>query len=80
VDRDSKSRTSWTTRTVPGRLDMTALAALAGRDRHRPQTHDEMRVAVHEMAARGMSAQSIAAAAQLSVEAVRRMLGERSAP
>lgn len=55
------------------------VAALAGRDRYRPATHAEMRVAVHEMAARGMSDHTIAAATQLSVESVRRMLGERGA-
>lgn len=40
-----------------------------------PKTHDAMRAAVHEMAARGMSEHAIAGATKLSVEQVRRMLG-----
>lgn len=62
---------------IGGVLTLEALTALTGRDRHRPQTHDEMRVAVREMAARGMSNHTIAAATRLSVEQVRRLLGER---
>lgn len=60
---------------IGGRLDMGALAQLAGRDQHRPQTHDEMRVAIREMAARGMTDHTIAAVTRLSVEHVRRLLG-----
>lgn len=51
-------------------------AALTGRDRHRPATREEMQIAVFEMAARGMTDYGIAAATHLSVEQVRRMLGE----
>lgn len=54
------------------------LEALAGRDRHRPQSREEMRIAVHELRQRGMTDYGIAAATQLSVEQVRRMLGERT--
>jgi len=45
---------------------------------NRPKTRDEMRAAVHELANRGMSDHTIAAVTQLSVEMVRRMLGERT--
>lgn len=51
--------------------------AAAGAGKHRPHTREEMRVAVQEMAARGMTDHTIAAATKLSVEVVRRMLGER---
>ena len=67
---------------IGGTLGLGALAALAGdhHDRkaqqHRPQTHDEMRVAVHELRQRGMDDQTIARATGLAVEQVRRMLGE----
>jgi hypothetical protein len=59
---------------------MTAIDLFqAGRDRHRPQTRDEMRVAVHELAARGMSDHTIAQATGLAVEQVRRLIGEQEA-
>jgi hypothetical protein len=58
--------------TIGGPLDYAALARL-----NRPRTHDEVRVAVHEMAARGMGDYEIARAFELSVEAVRRFLAER---
>jgi hypothetical protein len=51
-------------------------AALTGKDWHRPATREEMQIAAHEMAARGMTDYAIAAATGLSVEQVRRMLGE----
>ncbi len=50
-----------------------------GRDTHRPRTQDEMRIAVREMVARGMTDRTIAAATRLSVEQVRRLL-TRGAP
>lgn len=50
-----------------------------GRDRFRPQTRDEMRIAVHELASRGWTDYGIAQATELSVEQVRRLLGERAA-
>lgn len=59
---------------IGGKLDLNALAMLHDRDRHRPQTHDEMRVAVHELAGRGMSIRDRARNG-LIVEQVRRMLG-----
>jgi DNA-binding NarL/FixJ family response regulator len=61
---------------IGGRLDLEALATLAGREKHRPQTREEMRAAVHELASRGYTNHSIAHATGLSVEAVRKMLGE----
>jgi len=63
-------------RRIGGTLGVESLAALSGRERHRPQTRDEMRVAVHEMAARGMTDQTISTATGLSVEQVRRVLSE----
>lgn len=56
--------------------EVCAHAELAGRDRHRPQTRDELRVAVHELASRGYTDYGIAAATGLAVEQVRRMIGE----
>jgi hypothetical protein len=64
------------TRSIGGRLNLAALAALAGADRHRPQTLEEMRAAVHELHQRGMSDHTIAQATGLAVEQVRRLLGE----
>lgn len=61
---------------IGGVLTLEALTALTGRDQHRPQSRDEMRVAVHEMASRGMTDHTIAAAKCLSVEQVRRLLGQ----
>jgi hypothetical protein len=59
--------------TIGGTLDY---AALTGQTRHRPQTRDEMRAAVHELASRGMTDHTIARATGLAVEQVRRLLGE----
>lgn len=59
-------------RTIGGTLGMRELALL-----HAPRTRDEMRVAVHELASRGMTDYGIAAATGLAVEQVRRMIGER---
>lgn len=64
---------------VGGALDWAALYGSSGRERHRPQTREEMRAAVQELSQRGMDAETIARATQLSVEQVRRMLGESSA-
>ena len=47
------------------------------RDRHRPKTREELCVAVHEMATRGMSDRAIAEATHLHVAQIRRLLGER---
>jgi hypothetical protein len=58
--------------TIGGPLDYAALARL-----NRPRTHEEMRVAVHELATRGMDDYEISRACELSVEAVRRFLAER---
>lgn len=59
-----------------GVLDLAALNALTGRDRHRPKTREEMRASVHELRGRGMDDHTIARATGLSVEQVRRMTGE----
>lgn len=52
----------------------TLVADAFGRDRHRPQTQEEMRVSVRELAREGLSDHTIASATALSVEAVRRLL------
>jgi hypothetical protein len=56
---------------IGGVLDYAALARL-----NRPRTADEVRVAVHELAARGMGDYEIASACELAVEQVRRILAE----
>ena len=61
---------------IGGTLGLEALATLAGRGQHRPQSREEMRAAVHELASRGMSDHTIASATGLAVEQVRRILGE----
>ena len=58
-------------RNIGGPLDYARLARL-----NRPRTADEVRVAVHELAARGMGDYEIARACELAVEQVRRILGE----
>lgn len=55
--------------------DYAALARL-----NRPRDHDEVRVAIHELASRGMGDYEIARACELAVEQVRRMLGSRQMP
>jgi hypothetical protein len=73
-------------RTLGGVLDLAALAALTGRDetaerhRHRPEDAQTMRAAIHELRSRGLGDYDIAAATGLSVEYVRRVLGEPKAP
>lgn len=53
----------------------TLVAGAFDRDRHRPQTQTDMADAVRDMAARGLTDHTIAAATRLSVEQVRRLLG-----
>jgi hypothetical protein len=53
-------------------IDFTALATL-----NRPLDAQAMRAAIHELRHRGMSDYGIAAATQLDVAYVRRVLGER---
>lgn len=60
-----------------GGLD--ALAALSGRDRHRPQDHATLRAAAVEMARSGLTARDIAESLGLTERAVRDLLGERAA-
>lgn len=50
-----------------------------GRDVHRPLDRDAMRVAVYELAARGLTPADISQALSLSIGAVRDLLGERAA-
>lgn len=57
---------------VAGTLGMQELAQL-----HRPCDRDAMRAACLELAARGMSDHTIAAATGMAVEQVRRLIGER---
>lgn len=61
---------------IGGPLDLEAMAALAGRELHRPRSREEFRAAVQELASRGMSDHTIASATGLAVEQVRRILGE----
>ena len=74
-----------TRQTIGGRLDLAALSKLAGdpdRDRMRhfhQLDHTQQVQAIHRLAAAGMSDHGIAQATALSVEFVRRLLGERSA-
>lgn len=56
-------------------LDYASMAAL-----HRPRTRDEMRVAIHELASRGLGDHEIAQACELAVERARRILAERAVP
>lgn len=69
-------------RTIGGRLDLSALAALAGADRtceHAPPLdRDTARVAARELRARGLTPRDIASHLQLSEGAVRELLGEPS--
>jgi hypothetical protein len=44
---------------------------------HAPRTHDELRVAVAELASRGYSVSTIARCVGIAVEAVRVLLGEK---
>ncbi len=63
-----------------GTLDMAAYAKLsAAATAHAPRTIDETRAAVRELNARGLGDYDIARATGLSVEGVRRLLGERAA-
>lgn len=51
---------------------------LTGRDRHRPQTREDMRAAVHDLEHCGWTDYAIAHATGLAVEQVRRLIGERA--
>jgi hypothetical protein len=58
--------------TIPGRLDLEAMAPRL----YAPRTSAELQAACREMAGRGMSDHTIARATGLSVEAIRRVLGD----
>ena len=61
---------------IGGALDYAALTG--GRDRHRPLDRAAMRIAVAELAARGLTPRDIAQALSLSEAAVRQLLTEGS--
>ena len=63
---------------IGGALGLESLAALTGRDQHRPLDRDAMRIAVAELAARGLTPRDIAQALSLSEAAVRQLLTEGS--
>ena len=63
--------------TIGGPLDLSALAALAGADRHRqdaPLDRETARVAAHELRARGLTPLDISQALGISEGAVRALL------
>ena len=71
------------TRAIGGRLNLAALATLAGADqvdrRQQPAPDRETaRVAAHELRSRGLTSHDIAAALRLSEGAIRDLLGEPS--
>jgi hypothetical protein len=63
---------------MPVIIDNPDTAALA--NQHQPKDVDAMRMAVHELRNRGFGDHCIADVTSLSVEYVRRTLGERIAP
>lgn len=71
------------TRAIGGRLNLAALAALAGavqvdRRQHAPPDRETARVAAHELRSRGLTIADIAQALRLSEGAARNLLGEPS--
>jgi hypothetical protein len=62
------------THSIGGQLGLEALAALAGRDRHRPQDRQTVRAAAVELRQRGLTPADIGAALRLSEAAVRALL------
>jgi hypothetical protein len=64
-------------RRIGDSLGADSLAEITGRNKHRPSTREELKVAVHELASRGYSDHSIAAATGLAIEQIRRLLRER---
>jgi len=66
-------------RSIGGTLTLEALAALAGRDRHRPADHATLRAAAVEMARSGLTARDISQALGLTEAAVRQLLGQAAA-
>jgi hypothetical protein len=61
---------------IPGRLDLDALAALSGRNRHKPYRREAMRAAAVELRQRGLQPVDIARSLELTELAVRQLLGE----
>lgn len=61
---------------IGGALTADALAALSGRDRHRPTDQETLRAAAVELRQRGLLPADIAAALRISEGAVRQLLGE----
>lgn len=64
------------TRSIGGRLDITALAALSGRDQHVPIDRESALRAAQDLARQGLTARDISQALSLSEGAVRDLLGE----
>lgn len=66
------------TRTIPGRLDAAAYAALAGTDRRReplgPPGQEQAIVAVRDLRAQGLSVRDISSALGIGEAAVRQLL------
>jgi hypothetical protein len=63
-------------RRIGGSLDLDALAALHGRNRHRPYRRENLRAAAIELRHRGLLPLDIARALELTELAVRQLLGE----
>ena len=61
-------------RSIGGTLDLKALAALSGRDQHRPADTPTLRAAAVEMARSGLTARDIASSLGLTEMAVRQLL------
>jgi hypothetical protein len=61
---------------IGGTLTLDALAALSGRDRHRPHDPAALRAAAAEMARSGLTARDIAGCLGLTEYAVTQLLGE----
>lgn len=70
-DKVGRQRHSMTRRTIAGALDLSALARL-----HAPRTAEELHSAIRELHAGGHGDYVIASATELSVDLVRRFLGE----
>lgn len=62
-------------RTIGGRLNLDALALLAGRDRHRPHDRQTLRAAAVELRQRGLTYRDVGQALGMSESAVSALLG-----
>lgn len=64
-------------KSVPGALDLDALAALSGRDRHRPTDPAAIAQEIRRLHRRGHSASYIAATLHVTAETIARALTEQ---